>query len=108
MRNPESHRPEEARQEDTFSPGEINDGATLVTNNARHNGQAGKKMGDPLSVDFPLRESEEHYCQLVQTLPAAIYTTDAAGRITLFNAAAELWGRARKIGEDHWCGSYRI
>jgi PAS domain S-box-containing protein len=35
--------------------------------------------------------------------------TDAVGRITYFNkAAAALWGRSPKLGEDLWCGSPRI
>jgi PAS domain-containing protein len=37
---------------------------------------------------------------LLETLPVAVYTTDAEGRITFYNeAAAELWGppsRARQ------------
>src|ERR1700722_5041278 len=37
--------------------------------------------------------SEERYKQVVRNLPVAIYTTDADGRVTLFNEpAAELWG----------------
>lgn len=42
-------------------------------------------------------------------LPAAVYTTDAAGVITFFNrAAVELWGREPRVGVDVWCGSWRI
>jgi PAS domain S-box-containing protein len=53
--------------------------------------------------------SEERYKQVVRNLPVAIYTTDANGRITLFNdAAVELWGRTPEIGKDLWCGSHRI
>jgi PAS domain S-box-containing protein len=56
-----------------------------------------------------LKESESNYRQLIESLKAAIYTTDAFGRITLYNkAAAELWGREPEIGKDLWCGSYRI
>ncbi|MBV9589375.1 MAG: PAS domain S-box protein [Hyphomicrobiales bacterium] len=47
--------------------------------------------------------------ELLEGLPVAVYTTDAEGRITYFNsAAAELWGLAPKIGEDRWCGSWRL
>jgi PAS domain S-box-containing protein len=99
MRNPEPHRPEEARQEEAFSPAEICGGSALDIDNVPLNGEANQEMN----------ESGKRYRQLVHELPAAIYTTDAEGRITLFNAAAaELWGRAPKIGEDQWCGSYRI
>src|SRR5262245_26195072 len=39
----------------------------------------------------------ERGVQLLEGLPAAVYTTDAAGRITFYNAAAaELWGRRPK------------
>ncbi len=47
--------------------------------------------------------------EVLQQLPAAVYTTDAAGVITFFNrAAAELWGRQPVVGVDMWCGSWRI
>ena len=50
-----------------------------------------------------------HYQRIFSMLPAAIYTTDAAGRITFYNeAAAKLWGRHPVIGQDEWCGSWRI
>lgn len=46
---------------------------------------------------------------LLGALPAAIYTTDAWGRITYFNeAAAELWGHRPELGKDEWCGSWRL
>jgi len=46
---------------------------------------------------------------LLQALPAAIYTTDATGRITFFNeAAASLWGHRPQLGSDAWCGSWKL
>lgn len=46
---------------------------------------------------------------LLDVLPAALYVTDAAGRITYFNeAAAALWGTRPKIYSDQWCGSWRL
>ncbi len=54
-------------------------------------------------------DSEERFKNLILSLPAAIYTTDRSGRITLFNEkAVELWGRAPELGKDMWCGSWRI
>ena len=51
----------------------------------------------------------DHFRQIVEELPTALYMTDAAGRITYFNkAAAALWGRSPKLDEDLWCGSPRI
>jgi PAS domain S-box-containing protein len=47
--------------------------------------------------------------ELTDTLPVAVYTTDAAGRIMHFNeAAAFLWGRRPVLGEDRWCGSWQL
>jgi len=56
-----------------------------------------------------LREVEGRYRDLMHSLPAAIYSTDKDGRITLYNeAAVELWGRQPEIGRDMWCGSWKI
>jgi PAS domain S-box-containing protein len=52
---------------------------------------------------------EEFFRRLVNSLPAAVYTTDAEGRITYFNeAAAELWGCRPTLGESEWCGSWKM
>ena len=46
---------------------------------------------------------------MFDALPAAIYTTDAKGRVTHFNpAAAELSGRTPQIGTDQWCVSWKL
>ena len=46
---------------------------------------------------------------VIRALPAAIYTTDAAGRITFFNeAAAELWGCRPELGKSEFCGSWKL
>ena len=46
---------------------------------------------------------------LIQALPAAIYATDAAGRITFYNeAAAELWGCRPELGKSRFCGSWKL
>ena len=50
-----------------------------------------------------------HFRDLLDALPVAIYTTDAAGRITFFNqAAAEFAGRRPEIGSDEWCVTWRL
>jgi PAS domain S-box-containing protein len=52
----------------------------------------------------PLRSAD-----LIQALPAAIYTCDPEGYLQSFNsAAAELWGRSPELGTARWCGSCRI
>ena len=56
-----------------------------------------------------LRLSEARYRDLIQALPAAVYTCDERGRVTLYNqAAVALWGREPEVGKDLWCGSWRI
>ena len=47
--------------------------------------------------------------ELLDALPAAIYTTDAEGKLTYYNqAAAELWGHRPELGSSQWCGSWRL
>src|ERR1700686_3990560 len=54
-------------------------------------------------------EEEGFFRAVLDTLPAAIYTTDAAGRITYYNrAAADLAGREPRLGEDEWCVTWRL
>lgn len=49
-------------------------------------------------------QTREWYRQLLEALPAAVYTTDAAGRITYYNQAAlDMAGRQPQIGTDGWC-----
>jgi PAS domain S-box-containing protein len=56
-----------------------------------------------------LRDSERHWRELLEALPAAVYTTDVEGRITFFNqAAVELWGHRPTLGESEWCGSWKL
>lgn len=55
------------------------------------------------------RESERQYRELIQSLPVAIYTCDAGGRVQLFNqAAVDLWGRTPEVGVDEWCGPWKV
>jgi PAS domain S-box-containing protein len=47
--------------------------------------------------------------ELLRAIPAAIYVTDAEGRITFFNdAAAELWGQRPETGSARWSGAWRL
>jgi PAS domain S-box-containing protein len=46
---------------------------------------------------------------MLDALPAAIYATDAAGRLTFFNqAAVDFSGRVPEIGSDYWCVTWRL
>jgi PAS domain S-box-containing protein len=56
----------------------------------------------PSSPSAPLRE-------ILDALPAAVYATDAAGRITYFNQAAVAFaGREPVIGSDEWCITWKL
>ena len=56
-----------------------------------------------------LEEREQHLRDLLEALPAAIYMTDADGRITFYNeAAAALAGRRPEMGQDQWCVTWRL
>jgi PAS domain S-box-containing protein len=60
-------------------------------------------------VEVTLRERARRFRELLEALPAAVYTTDAAGRITFYNrAAVELWGCRPELGKSEWCGSWRL
>jgi PAS domain S-box-containing protein len=57
----------------------------------------------------PLVEGDDFFRELVNALPAAVYTTDPSGRITYYNeAAAALWGCRPALGESEWCGSWKL
>ena len=66
----------------------------------------------PLALQYNLAldaESEKRLHDLLNLLPAAVYTTDAAGRITFYNeTAAALWGRRPTLNSRPWCGSWRM
>jgi PAS domain S-box-containing protein len=56
-----------------------------------------------------LRDSERQLQDLIAAVPAAIYTTDAEGKITYFNqGAVELTGRTPTIGSDEWCVTWKL
>jgi PAS domain S-box-containing protein len=61
------------------------------------------------AAEAALREGEQHFRTIVDALPAAIYTTDAEGRITYFNPAAVTFsGRVPALGKDHWCVNWKM
>jgi diguanylate cyclase (GGDEF)-like protein/PAS domain S-box-containing protein len=46
---------------------------------------------------------------LIEALGLAVYTIDAEGGLTSYNAAAaELWGWSPPLGDQRWCGSWRL
>jgi PAS domain S-box-containing protein len=63
----------------------------------------------PRGIDSTGAEDLNDPRHLLDVLPAALYVTDAEGRITYFNdAAARLWGSLPKLHIDQWCGSSKL
>jgi PAS domain S-box-containing protein len=61
------------------------------------------------ATERKLRESEQRLSELLAAIPAAIYTTDAQGKITYFNqAAVEFSGRTPVLGSDEWCVTWKL
>jgi PAS domain S-box-containing protein len=60
-------------------------------------------------TEAKLRDSERQLQELLVAIPAAIYMTDAQGKITYFNQAAEeMAGRTPVIGRDDWCVTWKL
>ena len=68
--------------------------------------QSQSAMKAPIEEAAPRLPGSE---ELLQVLPIAVYTTNAAGRITFYNeAAAELWGVRPVLDESVFCGSWKL
>src|SRR5476649_1676819 len=66
-------------------------------------------ISNAVRTQATLRERERRFRELLDALPAAVYTTDAEGRITYYNeSAAELWGNRPTLGSSEWCGSWKL
>jgi two-component system, chemotaxis family, CheB/CheR fusion protein len=62
-----------------------------------------------LKAGEAITRGDHYFRDVLQALPAAVYTTDAEGRITYYNeAAALLWGYRPELGESKWCGSWKL
>jgi PAS domain S-box-containing protein len=65
----------------------------------------GSAEGGPAVAD----SRESWFRSVLDALPAAVYVTDAAGRITYYNeAATALWGQSPDQDSAKWCGSWRL
>ena len=68
-----------------------------------------KDISERKQAEQRLQDSERRSRELLDALPMAVYTTDPAGKITYYNAAAaELAGRQPVLGEDEWCVSWKL
>jgi PAS domain S-box-containing protein len=69
----------------------------------------GQPPAFPLEAGETLSRGGDYFRAVLDALPAAIYTTDAAGRITYYNeAAAALWGCRPELGKSEFCGSWKL
>jgi PAS domain S-box-containing protein len=60
-------------------------------------------------MQVEIQANERRLRELLEALPAAIYTTDARGRITFYNqAAVNLAGREPVLGSDQWCVTWKL
>lgn len=68
-----------------------------------------KDLTDRKLAEQRLQESEQRSRELLNALPVAVYTTDAAGRIIYYNeAAAAFSGRRPELGVDEWCVTWKL
>jgi PAS domain S-box-containing protein len=68
-----------------------------------------RDISERKEAEAKLKDSERRLQELLAAIPAAIYTTDAQGKITYFNeAVVELAGRRPVIGEDQWCVTWKL
>jgi PAS domain S-box-containing protein len=64
---------------------------------------------DSKAAQEQIQETERRSKQLLDALPVAVYTTDANGVITYYNAAAaDVAGRTPVPGTDRWCVTWRL
>ena len=83
------------------------DGISHAGPSKRGNGETGDSAVGA-AMQGTLSE-KPRFRDLLQALPAAIYTTDAAGRITFYNdAAVTLWGCHPELGKTEFCGSWKL
>ncbi|MEH2546540.1 PAS domain S-box-containing protein [Bradyrhizobium sp. AZCC 2262] len=87
----------------TVSP--VRDGAGRIVGASK----IARDITDRKEAERKLRESEQRLSELLAAIPAAIYTTDAQGKVTYFNeAAAEFSGRTPVLGSDEWCVTWKL
>jgi PAS domain S-box-containing protein len=72
-------------------------------------GSLASRLSDIGHTLLTFAHGDGRFRDIIEALPAAIYTTDQAGRITFYNeAAVAMWGRRPELGEDQWCGSWKL
>jgi PAS domain S-box-containing protein len=83
--------------------------AAVKATNDQLEARTRERASEPVQRNESSQTSGLRFRELVEALPAAIYMTDADGRVTFFNqAAAQLCGCVPELGQDEWCGSWRL
>jgi PAS domain S-box-containing protein len=60
-------------------------------------------------MNMALRESDERFHQIIESLPTAVYTTDTDGHITHYNPATiQLMGLVPELGSDKLCVNWKL
>ena len=96
-------QPEEAYFDFVYQP--IRDGDGLVEGILVH----AVEVTDKVLVRQEVERRERQFREMIDALPAAIYTTDAEGRLTHYNpAAVEFSGRTPELRTDQWCVSWKL
>jgi len=82
--------------------------AAVAIDNARLYEELRRELDERTATESALRESEQRHRQLIESLPAAVFTCDTETRLTMYNeAAAALWGRTPRLGDPLASGPYR-
>jgi two-component system, chemotaxis family, CheB/CheR fusion protein len=80
-----------------------------VTGAIRLDAEAFERSGFLRKTGEALFRGDAYFEQVLDLLPAAVYTTNASGLITYYNeTAAALWGHHPQLGLSEWCGSWKL
>ena len=87
----------------TVSP--IRDGSGRIVGASK----IARDISERKKAEAELRANEQRLRDIFAAIPAAIYMTDADGKITFYNdAAVELAGRTPQLGSDEWCVTWKL
>ena len=71
--------------------------------------QDGGRKVSPFATDCGGLPAENYARELLEAVPAAVFATDAVGRIVFYNqAAVDLWGIRPELGKTEWTGAWRL
>ena len=87
----------------TVSPMRGNDGRVIGAS------KIARDITERKRAENVVRDNERRLQELFSSIPAAIYTTDADGKVTYYNdAAVALAGRTPTLGSDEWCVTWKL